>query len=168
MKALLRYFGGGLGALSLAANIAVGSTPATGQGAGNPFTSLGGPWRGAASVSLTNGKSERMTCRAYYRPQDSGNTLGLAIRCASQTGFKIELRSSLKYSSGNVSGAWEERTFNATGTLNGSASASKISMSITGGVSGTMSVDLRKGGHSVLIATSGTGFSAVSINLQPG
>lgn len=147
---------------------AFGATPAPAQGGSNPFPSLGGPWRGSANIALTNGKSERMSCRAYYRPQDSGSTLGLAIRCASQSGFKIELRSSLRYASGNVSGNWEERTFNATGVLNGSASASKINMAISGGVSGTMSVALKQGSHSVVIATSGTGFSEVSINLSPG
>lgn len=143
-------------------------SPAPAQTGINPFPGLGGPWRGSASIALANGKSEKMSCRAYYRPQDSGSTLGLAIRCASQSGFKIELRSSLRYASGNVSGNWEERTFNATGVLNGSASASKINMAISGGVSGTMSVALKQGSHSVLIATSGTGFSEVSINLSPG
>ncbi len=138
------------------------------QAAGNLFSSLGGTWRGTAKVTLTSGQSERLGCRAYYRPKNKGRSLGLAIRCASRTGFKIELRSMLNYSSGNVSGAWEERTFNATGELAGSATTSRIKMVISGGVTGTMSVALRKGGHSVLIATQGTGFSNVAIRLRRG
>lgn len=148
--------------------LTLGSVVVTPQASANPFDGLSGAWRGTALVSLTNGKSERMGCRAYYRPGDTGVSLGLAIRCASKTGFKIELRSMLNYKSGAVSGHWEERTFNANGALKGSASPGRISVAISGGVSGTMSVALKKGGHSVLIATEGTGFSAVAINLSPG
>ncbi|MFM1816467.1 MAG: hypothetical protein RLZ98_3162 [Pseudomonadota bacterium] len=155
-----------LGLVGVAAIFAAGAPSA--QSSANPFAELGGAWRGTATVSLTNGKRERMGCRAYYRSGEAASQLGLAIRCASKTGFKIELRSSLQYQRGTVSGQWEERTFNATGKLQGSATANRIMMDISGGVSGTMSVALRKGGHTVLIATQGTGFSAVAINLSPG
>ena len=60
--------------------------------------------------------------RAFYTTKDDGAGLGLAIRCAS-TSNKIELRATLIYSGGKISGKWEERQFNAGGSVTGSCGA---------------------------------------------
>jgi len=75
----------------------------------SPLAGLSGSWSGSGSIQLANGKRERMRCRAYYTARDGGNNLGMAIRCAAP-GYKIELRSRLRYSSGRVSGSWNETT----------------------------------------------------------
>ncbi len=131
------------------------------------FDTLAGTWSGAGQMRLDNGKSEALKCRAFYTQKDAGG-LGLAIRCASASN-KIELRASLSQDRGHVDGSWEERTFNAAGTVKGRASAGRINLSITGGTfSGSMNVSITGARQSVLIETDGIGLRAVNINLSRG
>jgi hypothetical protein len=132
----------------------------------NPFSTLNGTWSGAGQIKLEGGSTESLKCRAYYTAKDDGAGLGLAIRCASASN-KIELRANLTYASGKVSGDWEERQFNAGGSVSGQASGSKINLAITGGgVNGSLTVALSGATHSVSIQTTGIGLRAVTINLS--
>ena len=132
----------------------------------NPFATLNGTWSGAGQIKLEGGSSESLKCRAYYNAKDDGNGLGLAIRCASASN-KIELRANLTYAGGKISGDWEERQFNAGGSVTGQASGSRISLAITGGgVNGSLTVALNGASHSVSIQTTGIGLRAVNINLS--
>jgi hypothetical protein len=88
----------------------------------------------------------------------------LAIRCQSDN-YKIEIRSKLSYSGGRLSGNWEERTFNASGTASGTASPNKISLAIKGGVSANMLVNYTKTTQSVNISVSGVALQGVRITL---
>lgn len=134
----------------------------------SPFTALSGSWTGAGQVRFSGGSSEALKCRAYYTPKDAGTSMGLAIRCASPS-TQINLRATLNYSSGKISGLWEERTFNASGEVEGQASTGKLSMSITGGgFSGSMSVGTTGTNQSVVIQTEGIGLRSVNINLSRG
>lgn len=130
------------------------------------FLLLNGTWSGAGQIRLEGGSTESLKCRAFYNAKDDGAGLGLAIRCASASN-KIELRATLVNASGKVSGSWEERQFNAGGSVTGQASASRANLSIEGGgVSGSLTVSLNGGTQSVTIQTSGIGLKAVSINLS--
>ena len=95
---------------------------------------LGGAWSGGGKLRLSSGKAERLRCRAYYNPKSGGKRLGMAIRCAS-TSYKIELRSRLQVRGSRVSGSWEERNFNATGTVSGSSRPGRLTLSTSGSVS---------------------------------
>ncbi len=132
--------------------------------AASPFNKLAGTWSGGGSVRLADGKKEKIRCRAYYTNKAS-DQLGLAIRCATQSG-KIEMRARLSYSGGGVSGTWEERTYNAEGTVSGSASSSKLSMRITGALQGSISITISGSSQRVSISTSGGGLSNASISLR--
>jgi hypothetical protein len=128
----------------------------------SPFDTLLGSWGGSGEIRLDKGRRERIKCSAYYT--GGGAELGLAIRCASDN-YKIEIRSKLSYSGGRLSGNWEERTFNASGSASGTASPNKLSLSITGGVSGTMLVSFTKSSQSVTISTQGVALQGVRITL---
>jgi hypothetical protein len=132
--------------------------------ADGPFSSLAGTWFGGGQINLKDGKTERLRCRGYYSLKDGGSSLGLAILCAS-TGYKIELRSVLHSHSEEITGSWEERTFNAAGQVTGRATGGNITLSITGGISGSMSLIYSGSQQKVLIQTDGTGFEGVSITL---
>jgi hypothetical protein len=144
------------------AALAILVTPGLSRADPSPFDALLGSWGGSGEVRLDKGKMERIKCNAYYT--GGGAELGLAIRCASDS-YKIEIRSKLSYSGGRLSGNWEERTFNAQGNAAGTATPNKISLAISGGVSGTMVVSYTKSSQSVAIATQGVALKSVRISL---
>lgn len=130
----------------------------------NPFPSLVGNWSGTGEAKLDGGKTETMRCKAYYTGQpDAG--LGLAIRCANASA-KIDLRASLTYSGGTVGGSWEERTYNAVGTVAGKAAANKVNLAIVGGgLKASMVVAIAASSHTVTIVTDAPGLQGVNIAL---
>ena len=152
-----------LAALALTASFMLAPWSATHAAAGNPFDTLLGSWRGSGQIQLSDGRSERLKCNAYYT--GGGSQLGMAIRCQSESS-NVEIRSKLSQSGGRITGTWEERTFNATGTAAGQASDDKISLQISGGVTGTMSVSYSGSRQSVAIATQGIALKSVTIDLS--
>ena len=145
---------------SVALGVFIAAVP--GEAKASPFDTLLGSWGGTGEIHLDKGRTERIKCNAYYT--GGGAQLGLAIRCQSDS-YKIEIRSKLSYSGGRLSGNWEERTFNASGTATGSASDSAIRLSITGPVTGSMNVNFTKSRQSVSITTRGTALQGVNITL---
>lgn len=128
----------------------------------SPFAALIGTWSGKGTARLEGGKSERLSCKGYYTGS-GGSELRLNIRCANPS-TKVELRSVLKYVNGKVTGTWEERNFNQAGTISGSASESKLHLSIGGGaLTGRLSVTLGDSGQSVSLSTEGSALKGVSI-----
>lgn len=112
------------------ANVLIGSSSSA--EAAN-IGSLAGSWRGNGRLNLKGGKSERLRCRAYYTKRSGGARMGMAIRCASAS-YKIEIRSKLNINGKRVSGSWEERNFNATGSLSGTSRPGRLALSISGAV----------------------------------
>ena len=152
-----------LAALALTASFMLAPWSATHAAAGNPFDTLLGSWRGSGQIQLSDGRSERLKCNAYYT--GGGSQLGMAIRCQSESS-NVEIRSKLSQSGGRITGTWEERSFNATGTAAGQASDDKISLQISGGVTGTMSVSYSGSRQSVAISTQGIALKSVTIDLS--
>jgi hypothetical protein len=141
--------------------------PVTARAGDNPFPSLVGTWSGTGQAELDSGKTESMRCKAYYTG-DGPDGLGVAIRCANASS-NIDLRAKLTYANGSVSGNWEERTYNAAGSVAGKASANKVNLSITGGgLTASMAVSINGSSHSVSISTKGTGLKGVNISLSRG
>ena len=164
MSGSMARAGGLLIALAVLLGVGGISSRAYAQG---PFQTLAGNWSGGGQIKLDNGKSEALKCRAYYTQKEADN-LGLAIRCASASN-KIELRASLNQSGSQVDGNWEERTFNAAGTVRGRVTSGRIHLTISGGTfSGSMNVAITGERHSVSIETNGIGLRAVNISLSRG
>jgi hypothetical protein len=154
--------------LCLATFIGSTSPSALAQPAGHVFAGLDGTWSGSGNVRFSDGKSEKISCRAYYNPKGAGTELGLAIRCASVS-YKIEIRARLQNENGRLTGHWEERTFNASGEVTGKATAGKISMDIAGGgLTGSMSVSTNGSRQAVSISTEGSSLKGVTIALSRG
>ena len=132
------------------------------QADSNLFDTLLGSWRGSGQIELDGGRMERLKCNAYYT--GGGAQLGMAIRCQSETS-NVEIRSKLSQSGGRITGTWEERTYNAEGSATGQATSDKMSLQISGGVTGTMSVSHSGSRQSVAIATQGIALKSVTIDL---
>ena len=121
-----------------------------GRAAAGAFDTLLGSWQGAGQIRLSNGRTERLKCNAYYT--GGGSQLGMAIRCQSETS-NVEIRSKLSQSGSRISGTWEERTFNAAARPRARRPAIRITLQISGGVSGTMQVSYSSSRQSVSIST---------------
>lgn len=131
----------------------------------NPFVSLAGTWSGSGTARFDEGKTESLRCKGYYTNNGNPNTLGLSIRCANASA-KVELRASLLDTNGAVTGSWEERTYNQSGTVQGRVTPTRMTLSITGGINGTMTVAISGSSHSVTVASSGPSFKGVHISLS--
>lgn len=143
-----------------------GMGAALAQRAETPFATLTGTWTGSGQVRFEGGKTERISCKAYYTPKDGGAGVGIALRCASSS-YNINLRSLLASSGGRVTGTWEEQTFNAVGEVAGRASPGNVAVAISGGgISGSMSVSFGSATQQVSINTTGTALRGVSISLS--
>lgn len=133
--------------------------------AAGPFAVFIGSWSGSGSIRLDDGRSEALKCKAYYSPKGEEN-LGLALRCASSAN-RIELRAQLTTSGGRVSGHWEERTYNAVGTVAGHASANTIKVAINGGgFSGSMTVTIDGRSQVISVTTQGVALKGVNVTLR--
>jgi hypothetical protein len=130
--------------------------------AGSPFSALVGTWSGKGTARLEGGKSERLSCKGYYTGSGASE-LRLNIICANPS-TKVELRSVLKYAGGRVTGTWEERNYNQTGTITGSATDSRLRLSIGGAaLKGSLSVSIGGSSQSVSLSTEGSALKGVNI-----
>lgn len=125
---------------------------------------LDGSWAGGGNVTFDGGSKEKLRCNGYYK--SGGEALSMAIKCASAGGAKIELRGTMKNSGGKVSGAWEERTYNAGGDIAGSASAGNLKIGISGTITGSMSVSFSQSSQTVAISTTGSTLRTVNISFN--
>jgi hypothetical protein len=143
--------------------LALGSQVGLAVSDSSPFDTLLGSWSGGGQMRLEGGATERLSCKGYYT--GGGSQLSMAIRCASDTN-KVEMRSRLRYDAGRVSGSWEERTFNAEGSAAGKATENRVTLQISGTVSGSMSVSFTRNRQDVTIVTHGIPLQGVSITLS--
>jgi len=127
----------------------------------SPFDTLLGSWRGSGRIMLDSGP-ERLSCNAYYT--GGGSQLGMAIRCKSDSS-SVEIRSKLSLSGNRLTGNWEERTYNASGSASGIATPGRISIRVSGSITGSMVVNFSRTSQSVSISTSGSPLQSVSISL---
>ncbi|MDX2265620.1 MAG: hypothetical protein NW215_11710 [Hyphomicrobiales bacterium] len=129
------------------------------------FKRLDGSWKGSGVVRLEGG-NERISCRGYYNAR-GGASLSIALRCAAPS-YRIEMRSNVTESDGRITGRWEERTFNAEGSLSGRATATSVNLAISGVITGSMTIAVGGAGHQVNLTASGPRFRGVSISLTRG
>ena len=80
------------------------------------FAGLAGNWSGGGTVSLDDGSSERIRCRATY--QVTGPTMDMSLTCASDA-YKFNLRASVSAAAGEVTGTWSETSRNVGGSIQG-------------------------------------------------
>ncbi len=128
------------------------------------LTGLEGSWGGSGAVTFDGGSKESLRCNGYYKGE--GEALSMVIKCASPGGAKIELRSQLTANNGAVTGIWEERTYNATGSIKGSSEPGALKVAIDGAITGTLSVAFTDKSQTVAIATTGTTLRTVNISFN--
>ncbi|QUS42165.1 hypothetical protein RPMA_27605 [Tardiphaga alba] len=154
-----------LKAAAIGATLILSATASHAQSAG-PFTGLAGSWSGSGTVSLSDGTSEQIRCRAVYQV-NGGMALKQNLRCASDS-YKFELSSDVKSDGTQVTGSWSEASRNIYGNLQGSASGGQIDVFVeAAGFAANLTLTTK--GNKQLVSISSKGqIRDVSINMVRG
>jgi hypothetical protein len=81
-----------------------------------PFAPLAGSWSGGGIVTLDDGSTERIRCRAKYAP--IGPTMEMSLTCASDA-YKFNLAANVRSEGSAITGGWSEASRNISGSLQG-------------------------------------------------
>jgi hypothetical protein len=136
-----------------------------GHAADGPFTAMAGKWSGPGNITVSGAK-ERLRCRANYGVTNSGSTVDLSIRCASDS-YKFYLQGGINYTNGVVTGNWSESAHGAAGTISGTISGGVIRVSATGPYfSALLSMATRGNTQSITLNSPGSQISSVTISLS--
>jgi hypothetical protein len=129
----------------------------------SPFAGFDGSWSGSGTVSLSDGSSEQIRCRATYNVV-GGTALKQSLRCASDS-YKFELSSDVKSQGNQVTGTWGEASRNIFGNLQGSAGGGQIDVFVeAAGFAANLTLTTK--GNKQLVSISSKGqIRDVSINM---
>src|ERR1700712_2975646 len=86
-----------------------------------PFAGMAGTWSGGGTVTLDDGSTERIRCRATYSVGAGGNGLNQSLTCGSDS-YRFNLASNVVASGGSLSGTWSESSRGVSGSLDGRGS----------------------------------------------
>jgi hypothetical protein len=135
-----------------------------GQAQSRPFAGFDGAWSGNGTVSLSDGSTERLRCRAQYKIDNTGLALKQTLKCASDS-YKFDLNSSVTSQGDRISGEWNESNRNIFGSLQGTAGSGKIDVLVEA-PGFTANLSLRANGNKQTVQISSKGdIRGVSITM---
>src|SRR5215472_17289229 len=76
-----------------------------------PFAGFDGAWSGNGTVSLSDGTTEHIRCKAEYKVNPNGLSLKQKLDCASDS-YKFDLTSDVTSNGDRISGNWAEKSRN--------------------------------------------------------
>jgi hypothetical protein len=130
-----------------------------------PFAGLAGVWSGGGTVTLDDGSTERIRCRATYAVGNGGNGLNQSLTCASDS-YRFNLASNVIASGGSLSGTWSESSRGITGNLEGRGSNGNFQVIASApGFTANISLMTRGNKQSVVIRAESQ-FRGASISLS--
>ena len=130
-----------------------------------PFTGMAGNWSGGGTVTLDDGSTERIRCRATYAVGAGGNGLNQSLLCASDS-YRFDLRSNVVAEGGALSGTWSETGRGVNGTLQGRGAAGNFQvLARAAGFNANISLTTRGNRQSVVIRAESQ-FRGASISLS--
>ncbi|MGH6847391.1 MAG: hypothetical protein ACREC0_08110 [Methylocella sp.] len=132
-----------------------------------PFLGLSGHWSGAGTVTMANGATERIRCKAAYAVDATGKALRQTLRCASDS-YRLDISSNVISEGGSLSGSWAEVARGVSGNITGRASGAEIVANVAAaGFAARLDVRTQGDKQSVTIRPQGGAeVSAVSISLR--
>jgi hypothetical protein len=169
-KLKMKLFGSKLvGQMVMAAFVgtALMLSASAGYAQSRPFAGFDGAWSGNGTVSLSDGSSERIRCRANYKVDGSGLGLKQNLRCASDS-YKFDLSSDVTSQGDRISGNWSETNRNVSGSLQGTAGGGRIDVFVEA-VGFSANLTLRTSGNKQTVQISSKGdIRGVSITMVKG
>ena len=129
-----------------------------------PFIGLAGYWSGAGTVTLDDGSTERIRCRASYAVGDNGAGLNQTLVCASDS-YKFDLKTNVISERGSLSGTWSESSRGVNGNIEGRGSSGNFQVVASApGFTASISLTTRGNRQSVVIKSE-NGFRGATISL---
>jgi hypothetical protein len=116
-------FGQAIIAAGVGAALLLSVTP--GHAQSGPFAGFDGAWSGNGSVTLSDGTTEHIRCKADYKVNGTGLELKQALHCASDS-YKFDLTSDVTSYGDRIAGNWSEASRNINGNLQGTAGGGQI------------------------------------------
>jgi hypothetical protein len=151
--------------LGAAALLAASAFSTQSHAQSGPFNGLAGVWSGAGTVTLDDGSSERIRCRATYAVGEGGRGLNQTLTCASDS-YKFDLRANVVAEGNNITGSWSEVSRNVSGTIAGSGNGGVIQVTASAaGFNASISLTTRGNRQSVQIRSESS-FRAANITLS--
>jgi|ERR1700754_68806 hypothetical protein len=116
-----------------------------------PFAGLAGIWSGTGTVTLDDGSTERIRCRATYAVGAGGTGLNQSLVCASDS-YKFDLKTNVIAAGNALSGTWSESSRGVNGNLEGRASSGNFQVVANApGFTANISLTTRGNRQSVVI-----------------
>ena len=120
-----------------------------------PFAGLNGAWSGNGTVSLSDGTTERIRCKADYKVTLTGLGLKQNLHCASDS-YKFDLSSEVTSQGDRLSGNWSEANRNIFGNLQGTAGRGHIDVVVeAAGFAANLSLRTNGNKQTVQISSNG-------------
>ena len=130
-----------------------------------PFAGLAGVWSGGGTVTLDDGSTERIRCRATYAVGNGGNGLNQSLTCASDS-YRFNLSANVLARGGSLSGTWNESSRGISGRLEGRGAEGNFQVIASApGFSANISLRTTGNKQSVVIRSE-SAFRAASISLS--
>lgn len=134
---------------------------------GGAFAGMAGVWSGGGTVTLDDGSTERIRCRATYAVGGGGNGLQQTLTCASDS-YKFNLTSNVEARGSAVSGTWAETSRNINGNIEGRSGAGVVQVVASSpGFTANISLTTRGNKQSVTIRAESQ-FKGATISLTRG
>jgi hypothetical protein len=131
-----------------------------------PFAGMAGNWSGGGTVTLDDGSSERLRCRATYAVGAGGNGLNQSLTCASDS-YKFDLSSNVIAQGSALSGSWSESSRGVNGSIEGRSAANGHIQVVASAPGFTANLTLTtQGNKQSVVITSQTAFRNASISLS--
>jgi hypothetical protein len=120
-----------------------------------PFAGFDGAWSGNGTVSLSDGSTEHLKCKADYKVNGNGLALKQSLHCASDS-YKFDLSSDVTSQGDRISGNWSEASRNIFGNLQGTAGGGRIDVFVeASGFAATLTLQTTGNKQTVLISSKG-------------
>ena len=133
--------------------------------AGGPFQGLEGVWGGNGVVTYSSGTKERLRCRVQYTLSNE-NSISQALRCASDS-YNFQINAIYVHKDGAITGRWDEKYLEVSGTITGTASAGLISGNLHGpGFLAAVEVNTTGNMQTVTIAAEGQDIKEVAVEVK--
>jgi hypothetical protein len=126
---------------------------------------MAGVWSGGGTVTLDDGSTERIRCRATYAVGNGGNGLNQSLTCASDS-YRFNLATNVVASGGSLSGTWSESSRGLNGRLEGRGANGNFQVIASSqGFTANISLTTRGNRQSVVIRAESQ-FRGASISLS--